>query len=448
MATAPRPSEVVSLSAWQLIAATAVGSVAAGMATYFVLKHESTRRKERQERKEGGSAPVASAPAAAKGAAAAATGAAAGGSSLTPIAYTEGLGPAKHILVTGGAGFIGSHTVVELLEAGYRVTVVDSLVNASAESIKRVIALTKKAGMVSLIVADLCDEDALDRVFKTAGHFDACIHFAGLKAVGESVAKPVLYYNNNLVGTFNLIDAMRRHGCSNLVFSSSATVYGNAEIPYTEGSKTGSGVTNPYGRTKYFIEEVLQDVARTEWGSKWGICILRYFNPVGAHASGQLGEDPNGIPNNLMPYIAQVCVGRREKLTVFGDDYDTADGTGERDYIHVVDLAKGHVASLRYLESHVGTDAKAPGVCEVFNLGSGKPTSVLQLVKAMEVACGKPIPREFGARRAGDLPCFYADTGKAAELLGWRTELSVADMCADTWRWQSKNPQGFATPKE
>ena len=370
---------------------------------------------------------------------------------LTPIHIVKGLEPAKHILVTGGAGFIGSHTVVVLLEAGYRVTVVDSLVNASAESIKRVKDITSKHGMVSLVVADLCDEAALETLFHGLGRFDACIHFAGLKAVGESVAKPVLYYEKNLVGTLNLINVMKKHGCSNIVFSSSATVYGNAEIPYTESSKTGSGVTNPYGRTKYFIEEILQDVSRTAWGKQWGICLLRYFNPVGAHPSGMLGEDPNGIPNNLMPYIAQVCVGRREKLTIFGDDYDTADGTGERDYIHVMDLAKGHLAALRYLESKAAENpapGDGAGVCEVFNLGSGKPTSVLALVQAMEKACGNAIPRVIGPRRPGDLPCFYASTDKAAEMLGWRTELSVEDMCEDTWRWQSMNPQGLAPSDE
>ena len=355
----------------------------------------------------------------------------------------------RHVLVTGGAGFIGSHTVVELLDAGYCVTVVDSLVNSSAESIRRVGEITGLPERVRLVECDLCDAAALAHTFDTAaastfGTFDACIHFAALKAVGESVAKPLEYYANNMGGTFNLLRALRAAGCRNLVFSSSATVYGDAPVPYSEESTTGNGVASPYGQTKCMIERVLRDVADpraasgTPEAAAWRVALLRYFNPVGAHPSGRIGEDPRGIPNNLMPFISRVCVGRLDQLTIFGNDYATADGTCERDYIHVTDLAKGHVAALHHLE-RLGP---AP-YCEAFNLGSGRPTSVLQMVRAMEKATGKRVPFIFGARREGDLPCFYADPQRAREVLGWQTERNVDDMCEDTWRWQRANPDGL-----
>jgi UDP-glucose 4-epimerase len=341
------------------------------------------------------------------------------------------------VLVTGGAGYIGSHTVVDLLEQGYDVTIVDNLVNSSRACVQRVEQITGKS--VAFHQADLTDKAALDKVFASEAKFDSVIHFAGLKAVGESVQKPLKYYQNNIMSTINLLEVMEAHGCKKLVFSSSATVYGDAPIPYSEESPAGHGITNPYGETKYMIEQILKSWYRSQGEEKsgWGIVILRYFNPIGAHPSGLIGEDPLGIPNNLMPYIAQVAVGRREYLTVFGDKYPTPDGTGVRDYLHVVDLAKGHTAALKWLETH---DSKY----EVFNLGTGKGMSVMEMIKAMERACGHPIPYKIGPPRAGDLPEFYSVPDKARNELGWATEKTIDDCCADTWRWQSKNPNGFA----
>ncbi|TAH36661.1 UDP-glucose 4-epimerase GalE [Candidatus Saccharibacteria bacterium] len=335
------------------------------------------------------------------------------------------------VLVTGGAGYIGSHTVVELLQAGHEPVVVDNLVNSSAESLNRIKQITDKP--VVFYEVDLCDKPALEKVFAKES-FDAVIHFAGLKAVGESVAKPLEYYHNNIDSTLTLCEVMQSHAVKKLIFSSSATVYGNPEtLPVKETSQVGVGVTNPYGQTKYMIEQILQDLVVSD--SAWGITLLRYFNPIGAHPSGLIGEDPNGTPNNLVPFISQVAVGRRKTLNIYGDDYDTPDGTGVRDYIHVVDLAKGHVAAL----GHIGE----PQACNVYNLGSGTGASVLAIVKLFESVCGKAIPYEIVARRPGDVPVLYADCSKADDELGWKTELSLEAACRDTWNWQSKNPNGY-----
>ncbi|GAB3582406.1 UDP-glucose 4-epimerase GalE [Calidifontibacter terrae] len=336
-----------------------------------------------------------------------------------------------HVLVAGGAGYIGSHTVVALREAGHDVTIVDNLDNAKVTAVARVEELT--GGHIPLHVFDLCDPDKTDALFAEE-RFDAVIHFAGLKAVGESVDKPLDYYRNNLDSTFSLVRAMARHGVNNLVFSSSATVYGdNAPVPYHEDYEPLAS-SSPYGWTKVINERILTDVAAATPDLR--IAMLRYFNPVGAHPSGRIGEDPQGIPNNLMPFIAQVAVGRREKLTVHGGDYPTADGSCERDYIHVVDLAAGHLAALEHLSS-MATPVRA------FNLGSGVGTSVLDLFHAFERAVGHELPYEIGPRRAGDLPAYWADPTRANTELGWRTEKSIDDMCADTWRWQSGNPEGY-----
>ena len=333
------------------------------------------------------------------------------------------------ILVTGGAGYIGSHTVLELLEAGYDVAAADNLCNASRESLRRVEELTGK--QVRFYETDLRDRPALEALFARESVTEV-IHFAGLKAVGESVEKPLEYYDNNLTGTMVLLETMRAHGVKSLIFSSSATVYGNpASVPIREEFPLSA--TNPYGRTKLMIEEILRDLAAAD--PEWRIVLLRYFNPVGAHPSGRIGEDPKGIPNNLTPYITQVAIGRLPALTVFGDDYDTPDGTGVRDYIHVVDLARGHVAALRYLE-------QAPGGAEAFNLGTGKGYSVLEVLHAFEKAVGKTIPYRIAGRRAGDIPVCYADPEKAARVLGWRAEKGIDEMCADAWRWQTQNPDG------
>lgn len=334
-----------------------------------------------------------------------------------------------HVLVTGGAGYIGSHTVVELLNNEHDVTVVDNLSNSSKESLKRVEQITGRD--VPFHVFDLRDTVQLDKLFADT-KFDAVIHFAGLKAVGESTAKPLLYYRTNIDATLSLLECMHNHQVRRLVFSSSATVYGSAPIPYSESSQTGVGITNPYGQTKYMIEQTLRDYAAATPEAK--IIILRYFNPIGAHSSGLIGEDPQGIPNNLMPYIAQVATDRRKALNVFGDDYDTVDGTGVRDYIHVVDLAAGHLAALEHLR---------PGATE-YNLGSGKGTSVLELLHAFEQAAGKELPYQVVERRPGDLPEYYAVAQKAFDELNWSTKLSVEDACRDTWRWQSGNPNGYA----
>ena len=341
------------------------------------------------------------------------------------------------ILVTGGAGYIGSHTQVVLLEAGHEVVCMDNLSNSSPKAQKRVEALTGKK--VPFYAADVRDRAALERVF-SEHRFDCVIHFAGLKAVGESVAKPWEYYENNIGGTLTLTDVMRKHGCKRIIFSSSATVYGDpAEIPITENCPKGR-CTNPYGWTKWMQEEILRDLhtADVRNGDKdpWRVVILRYFNPIGAHPSGLLGEDPNGVPNNLMPYITQVAVGKLEKLHVFGKDYDTPDGTGVRDYIHVMDLARGHAAALQAIEA---------GGVEVFNLGTGRGYSVLEIVAAFEAASGVKIPYVVDPRRPGDIAVCYADPAKAERALGWRAEKDIADMCRDSWNWQKNNPNGYQT---
>ena len=334
------------------------------------------------------------------------------------------------ILVTGGAGYIGSHTVVELQSAGYDVVVVDNLCNSSEKALDRVSKITGKP--VKFYKADILDREALNEVFDKE-EIDSCIHFAGLKAVGESVAKPWEYYENNIAGTLTLVDVMRKHNVKNIIFSSSATVYGDpAMIPITEECPKGQ-CTNPYGWTKSMLEQILTDIQKAD--PEWNVVLLRYFNPIGAHKSGTIGENPNGIPNNLMPYITQVAVGKLKELGVFGNDYDTPDGTGVRDYIHVVDLAKGHVKAINYIFSNPGLD--------VINLGTGVGYSVLDMVKAFGKACGKEIPYEIKPRRAGDIAMCYADPAKAARVLGWKAEKGLDEMCADTWRWQSQNPNGY-----
>ena len=336
------------------------------------------------------------------------------------------------ILVTGGAGFIGSHTCVELLNAGYEVVVVDNLYNASEKALERVEQITGKK--VTFYEADILDRDALNAIFDKE-QIESVIHFAGYKAVGESVHKPIEYYYNNITGTLILCDVMRKHNVKNIVFSSSATVYGDpAFIPITEECPKGK-ITNPYGQTKGMLEQVLTDIFVSD--PEWRVVLLRYFNPIGAHKSGLIGEDPKGIPNNLVPYVAQVAIGKLKCLGVFGNDYDTHDGTGVRDYIHVVDLAKGHVAAIQKVEK---TD---PGVL-IYNLGTGKGYSVLDVVHAFEKACGKEIPYEIKPRRAGDIATCYADPTKAKKELGWVAEYGIEEMCEDSWRWQTMNPNGYA----
>ncbi|MDR2940825.1 MAG: UDP-glucose 4-epimerase GalE [Clostridiales bacterium] len=334
------------------------------------------------------------------------------------------------VLVTGGAGYIGSHTCLELIAQGYNVVAVDNFCNSQPESITRVKELAGKS--FPFYEIDVRDESALDEIFKNHDT-DCIIHFAGLKAVGESVKVPLMYYNNNLLSTIALCSAMKKYNVKRLIFSSSATVYNGAnEMPLTEKSLTG-GCTNPYGWTKFMCEQILRDTAQSE--QDWSIILLRYFNPIGAHISGMIGEDPSDTPNNLMPYISQTAIGRLKCLSVYGGDYPTNDGTGVRDYIHVDDLAKGHVSAIKYSTAHTGT--------EVFNLGSGVGTSVLGLITAFETASGVKIPYEIAGRRPGDIAVCYASAEKAAEILNWRAEKSIAEACADTWRWQSLNPYGF-----
>ena len=333
------------------------------------------------------------------------------------------------VLVTGGAGYIGSHTCVELLQSGRDIIVLDNLSNSSRASLRAVEQITQKE--IPFIEGDIRDRDTLDEIFTTYS-ISSVLHFAGLKAVGESTAQPLRYYDNNVNGSLTLLDAMGAHGCKTIVFSSSATVYGIPEqTPLTENAPVGA--INPYGRTKLLVEEMLQDIHASD--PEWRISLLRYFNPVGAHASGEIGEDPNDIPNNLMPYISQVAVGQLEKLNVYGDDYDTPDGTGIRDYIHVVDLAKGHLAALKYL-------ADGPKI-SVHNLGTGQGYSVLEAIKAFEGASGKHIPFEITDRRPGDAATSFADPSKALEDLGWQAEYDLMRMCEDAWRWQSTHPNGF-----
>ena len=334
------------------------------------------------------------------------------------------------ILVTGGAGFIGSHTVVELQNAGYDVVVIDNLSNASKKSLERVEEITGKP--VKFYQVDILDREGLEEVFAKE-KIESCIHFAGLKAVGESVQKPCEYYNNNIAGTLVLVDVMRKHNVKNIVFSSSSTVYGTPKtVPLTEESPKGT-CTNPYGWTKSMLEQILSDIQFAD--SDWNVILLRYFNPIGAHKSGKIGENPSGIPNNLMPYITQVAVGKREKLGVFGNDYPTPDGTGVRDYIHVVDLAEGHVKAIEKI-------AENPGL-KIYNLGTGVGYSVLDIVKNFEDATGVKIPYEIKERRAGDIAENYADATLAKEELGWVAKNGIKEMCEDSWRWQSMNPNGF-----
>lgn len=344
---------------------------------------------------------------------------------------------AEKVLVTGGAGYIGSHCVLEMIEAGYEPVVIDNFHNAIRgagglpESLRRVQEIVGKK--IKFEEVDILDRAALNTLFDKH-KFSAVMHFAGLKAVGESVQIPLLYYKVNLTGTIQLLEVMNTHGVKKIVFSSSATVYGDPKyLPIDEQHPVG-GCTNPYGKSKYFIEEIIQDQCKAE--GEWQAILLRYFNPIGAHVSGRIGEDPQGIPNNLMPYVSQVAVGRRENLNVFGNDYNTPDGTGVRDYIHIVDLARGHIAALKKLQASSG--------CKVYNLGTGVGYSVLQMVAAMEKASGKKVPYNIAPRREGDIATCYADPAVAAEELGWKAEYDLDRMCEDLWRWQSLNPTGFS----
>lgn len=334
------------------------------------------------------------------------------------------------VLFTGGAGYIGSHTCVEILEKGYDVVIADNFSNSNPEVVNRIKEITGKD--VTVYPIDVADHDAMSKLFDEQ-NIDSVIHFAGYKAVGESCQKPLMYYRNNIDATLTLLEVMQEHDVNKIVFSSSATVYGeDNDIPYIETMPI-TGCTNPYGWTKLMIEQILRDAAKAN--EKLSVVLLRYFNPIGAHPSGKIGEDPNGIPNNLLPYVAKVAGGKLPKLGIFGNDYPTEDGTGVRDYIHVVDLAKGHVAALEYAEKHTGTEA--------INLGSGKGHSVLEVVNTFSRVNNVPVPYEIKPRRAGDLPAFYANAEKAKELLGWTAELTLEDMCRDLWKWQSDNPDGY-----
>ena len=338
------------------------------------------------------------------------------------------------VLVTGGAGFIGSHTVVELLQGGYQVVIVDDLSNASEKVLDRIdqIVGEEASARLSFYRADVNDRDAIEAIFDD-NDIDRVIHFAGFKAVGESVSKPIEYYSNNLGNTLTLVDVMREHGCKSIIFSSSATVYGDPDsLPITEASPK-KACTNPYGWTKWMIEQILCDLHTAD--PEWNVVLLRYFNPIGAHPSGLMGEDPKGIPNNLLPYVAQVAVGKREVVHVYGNDYDTPDGTGVRDYIHVMDLASGHAAALAWMDGRTGV--------EVFNLGTGRGTSVLQIIRAFSAACGRELPYQIDPRRPGDVTANYADCAKARELMGWEAKYDIDDMCRDSWNWQSHNPDGY-----
>lgn len=341
----------------------------------------------------------------------------------------------KTIMVTGGTGFIGSHTVVELLEKGYKAVIVDDLSNSSKIVLDRIseIVGADVARNMTFHEADVNDAPTLDGIFKQYGKIDAVIHFAGYKAVGESVKKPVEYYSNNLGTTLTLIDTMRNNGCKSIVFSSSATVYGDPDSLPLDENAPKKPATNPYGWTKWMIEQILADTAKAD--PEWNVVLLRYFNPVGAHPSGLMGEDPKGIPNNLMPFVSQVAVGRRDTVHVFGNDYDTPDGTGVRDYIHVCDLAAGHVAALDWMDGKTGT--------EIFNLGTGKGTSVLEIINAFSRACGHDLPYVIDPRRPGDIAENYASCEKASKELHWHATTNIDDMCRDSWNWQSKNPNGY-----
>ena len=339
------------------------------------------------------------------------------------------------VLVTGGAGFIGSHTVVELLNCNYQVVIVDDLSNASEVAVSRVrqIVGDEKAQNLTFYKANVLDRDAMEKIF-TDHNIDRVIHFAGFKAVGESVTKPIEYYHNNIENTLVLVDVMRNHGCKSIVFSSSSTVYGDPDsLPLTEQSPKKSA-TNPYGWTKWMIEQILTDLHTAD--PEWNVVLLRYFNPIGAHPSGLIGEDPKGIPNNLVPYVAQVAVGKREAVQVYGNDYPTPDGTGVRDYIHVCDLASGHVSALRWMNGREGV--------EVFNLGTGTGSSVLDVIRAFSKACGKELPYVIRERRGGDIAANWCDATKAERETGWKAQYDLADMCRDSWNWQSRNPNGFA----
>ena len=334
------------------------------------------------------------------------------------------------ILVTGGAGYIGSHTCVELLNAGYEVVILDNLYNSSKKAVDRIEEITGKK--VTFYENDMLDKDALEKLFSKE-QIDCVIHFAGLKAVGESVAKPLEYYKNNIQGTLTLVEVMREHGCKNIIFSSSATVYGDpAFVPITEECPKGTP-TNPYGWTKSMLEQILTDLHTAD--EEWNVILLRYFNPIGAHKSGKIGEDPKGIPNNLLPYVAQVAIGKLECVGVFGNDYDTPDGTGVRDYIHVVDLAIGHVKAIDKIN-------EKPGV-KVYNLGTGNGYSVLDVINAFSKACGHDVPYQIKPRRPGDIATCYADASLAKKELGWEAQYGIEEMCADSWRWQSMNPNGY-----